>query len=86
MRNCCDLLKRSKKKKFLTKLIFAKKDNILNTYVYFANRLKYNISEIAILKKNIRKNFIDSINHLPLLVTDKSEFSKKDKKCNFSTI
>lgn len=53
MRNYCDLLKRSKETFFLTKSVFTKDDNILNMSAYLANCLKYNISKIVILKKNM---------------------------------
>ena len=86
MRNYRDLFKRSKKKDFLTKSIFAKNDNMLNAYAHFADRLSYNTFEIIILKKNMHTGFFNSINHLSLFVTDKSEISKNSEKCCFSTI
>ena len=86
MRNYRDLFKRSKKKNLLTKSIFAKNDNTLNAYAHFANRLKYDISEIAILKENMHTRFFNSINHLSLLVTDGPEITKKNERCGFSTI
>ena len=58
----------------------------MNAYAHLANRLEYDTSEIAILKKNIHTDFFSSINHLSLLVTDESEVSKKSEKCDFSTI
>lgn len=83
MRNYRDLFKCSKKKGFLTKSIFAKNDNILNAYVHLANRLEYDIFEIAILKKNMHSEIFNSINHLSLFVTDESEISKKKRKMRF---
>ena len=86
MRNYRDLFKCSKKKNLLTKSIFVKNDNILNAYAHLANRLEYDTLEIAILKKNMHTDFFNSINHLSLFITDESEVSKKNEKCDFSTI
>ena len=86
MRNYRDLPKRSKKKNFLAKSIFAKNNNTLNAYAHLADRLGYDISAIIILKKNMHTDFSSSISHWSLLVTDRSGVSKKSKKCGFSMI
>ena len=62
MRSYCDRFKRSKKKKFMTKSIFANDNNTLNAYIYFANHLDYDTSAIVILKKNMHTEFFNSIN------------------------
>ena len=86
MRNYRDLFKRSKKNFFLAKSIFANDDNTLNAYAHLADRLRYDTPAIATLKENMHTGLFNSINHLPLLVTNGSGVTKKSEKCGFLTI